>query len=290
VIIDDLWGDVPWLQAAWEGSDAELVEQMRSVHSWLGVPLIAKGELIGVLRIDHVEPRHFTQHHAQQVLAFANQAAIAIENARLYEQAQRAAAIEERQRLSRELHDSVSQALYGIVLGARTAFALLERDPQAAADPLRYVLSLGETALAEMRALIFELRPDSLATEGLVPALSRQMDLIGARHRLAMDAELGDEPTLPLNVKETLYRIAQEALNNIARHAQAQRVVLRLRSELDGVTLEISDDGRGFDVSAPHAGHLGLQSIRERAERLGGTCLIQSIPGQGATVRIYIPA
>ena len=289
VLIDDLWADVPWLQAAWVGWDGELIDYLRSVHSWLGVPLIAKGELIGVLRIDHVEPGHFSKRHAEQALAFANQAAVAIENARLYEQAQRAAALEERQRLSRELHDSVSQALYGIVLGTRTATTLLERNAQAAADPLRYVLSLAETSLAEMRALIFELRPDSLQTEGVVAALSRQIDLLRARHGLAIEADLGDEPDAPLNVKEALYRIAQEALHNIVSHAEAQRVTLRLRLERDSIALEISDDGRGFDASAQHPGHLGLRSMQERAERLRGSCQIQSVPGQGSTIRVRVP-
>jgi len=271
------------------GWDGELTDHLHSVHSWLGIPLIAKGELIGVLRIDHVEPDHFSKRHAEQALAFANQAAVAIENARLYEQAQRAATLEERQRLSRELHDSVSQALYGIVLGTRTAVVLLERNAQAAADPLKYVLTLAETSLAEMRALIFELRPDSLQTEGVVAALSRQIDLLGARHGLAFEVDLGDEPDVPLNVKEALYRIAQEALHNIVSHAEAQRVTVRLRLERDSIALEISDDGRGFDASALHPGHLGLRSMQERAERLRGSCQILSVPGQGSTINARVP-
>lgn len=290
VIIDDVWADSPWLQAVWEGWDEELVRYFQSLHSWLGVPLIAKGEFIGLLRLDHDEAGHFTHRHAQQALAFANHAAIAIENAQLYEQAQRAAAIEERQRLSRELHDSVSQALYGIVLGARTAQALLDRDPQAAAEPVQYVLALADDALVEMRALIFELRPDSLEKEGLVAALSRQSDLMKARYKLVIDAALCEEPTLPLNAKEALYRITQEALNNVARHSQAQRVTLCLQSAPDGVTLEISDDGRGFDASVSRTGHIGLESMRERAERLKATFEIASSPGQGTTVRTHIPA
>ncbi len=286
VMIDDLGDEIPWLQTAWEGWDKEWVE---SVRSWLGVPLIAKGELAGMLWLDHVEPGHFTEHHAQQALAFANQAAVAIENARLYEQAQRAATMEERQRLSRELHDSISQALYGIVLGARTATRLLEHDLPAAAEPLQYVLNLAETALAEMRAMIFELRPDSLKTDGLIPALSRQMDLISARHGLVMSAELGEEPALPLPAKEALYRIAQQALHNTASHAQARCVSVRLAAEPEGVTLEISDDGCGFDPTALHPGHMGLQSMQERAESVQGACLIESSPGQGTTVRVHIP-
>jgi len=289
VIIGNLWADDPLLQAMWVAQDTELIEYLRSVHSWLGVPLIAKGNLIGILRIDHIEPGHFSQHHAQQALAFANHAAIAIENARLYEQAQRAATLEERQRLSRELHDSVSQALYGIVLGARTAATLLERDPQAAASPMQYVLSLAETALAEMRALIFELRPDFLEAEGLIAALSRHLDLISARHGLTMNVVLGEEPVLPLNVKEALYRIAQEAVNNIAKHAHAQHVTVRMRSQSDGITLDVSDDGRGFDTSALSPGHMGLRSMQERVERARGRFHIESAIGRGTRIVVQIP-
>jgi signal transduction histidine kinase len=154
-------------------------------------------------------------------MAIANQAAVAIENARLYEQAQALAVLEERQRLARELHDSVSQALYGISLGAHTARTLLERDPGKLAEPLGYVLSQAETALMEMRALIFELRPESLETEGLVAALSRQAVALHARHGIEVSAELGDEPDLPLKVKQELYRFAQEALHNTVKHARA---------------------------------------------------------------------
>src|SRR5690606_4762228 len=145
------------------------------------------------------------------------------ENARLYEQALSLAALEERQRLARELHDSVSQALYGIALGARTARTLLDRAELAAeqtetlASPLDYVLSLAEAALTEMRALIFELRPESLAMEGLVVALTRQGDALEARHNVAVTTAFGPEPELPLSTKEALFRVAQEALHNVVK-------------------------------------------------------------------------
>jgi signal transduction histidine kinase len=123
----------------------------------------------------------------------------------------------------------------------------------------------------------------------LLVALARQIDLMSARHGLAMDADLGEEPDLQLDAKEALYRIAQEALNNIANHAQAQHVSVHLRTEPHGVILEISDDGRGFDTAMPHPGHIGLQSMRERAERARGTFDIESALGQGTRIHARIP-
>ena len=208
----------------------------------------------------------------------------------LNEQGQKVAALEERQRLARELHDSVSQALYGIALGARTAHTLLEGDPPRAKEPLDYVLSLAEAGIAEMRALIFELRPESLAQEGLAAALGKQAAAARARFGLQVDAEVGEEPALPLEAKTALYRIAQEALHNTLKHAQASRVTLRLAQEDARVELEVADDGKGFDPTRDFPGHLGLQSMRERMERLGGTLGIDSAPGQGTCVRAEVPA
>ncbi|MCI0396762.1 MAG: sensor histidine kinase [Chloroflexi bacterium] len=221
----------------------------------------------------------------------ANQVAIAIENARLYEQAQQLAALQERQKLARELHDSVSQALYGIARGARTARVQLDRDPSRAAEPLDYVLSLAEAGLAEMRALIFELRPESLAAEGLVAALEKQAASLRARHHLKVQTTFGPEPETTLEVKQTLYRIAQEATHNIVKHARAGRVTLRLQQSGEEIILEIGDDGVGFDTGGAFPGHLGLRSMRERAERCGGALVVDSAPGQGTRVhvRVYGP-
>jgi signal transduction histidine kinase len=220
---------------------------------------------------------------------FARQAAVAIENARLYGQAQGLAVLEERQRLARELHDSVSQALYGISLGARTARTLAERDPGRVIAPLDYVLSLAEAGQAEMRALIFELRPESLAEEGLVAALEKQAGSLRARHNLAVEFDLAAEPELPLAAKEALYRIAQEALHNTVKHARADRVRLRLGHDGAVCALEVSDNGRGFDATGSFPGHLGLRSMRERVERLGGTFSIASGPGEGTRIRAELP-
>jgi signal transduction histidine kinase len=238
--------------------------------------------------ISHPEQGVYTDHHAQLATAMANYAAIAIENARLHEQTRSVAALEERQRLARELHDSVSQALYGIGLGAQTARALLERDPSRAVDPLNYVLQLAEAGLAEMRALIFELRPESLATEGLVAALEKQTAATRARYGISVAADLPSEPDLPLAEKEALYRIAQEAMHNTVKHARATRIELTLDPRTT-VLLRVRDDGVGFDPEGSFPGHLGLRSMRERIERLGGTLSIESTRGQGTTITATLP-
>jgi signal transduction histidine kinase len=199
------------------------------------------------------------------------------------------AALEERQRLARELHDSVSQALYGIALGARTARTQLERDPAKVAEPLDYVLSLAEVGLSEMRALIFELRPASLQNEGLVVALTKQADALRARHKLEIVTAFCPEPDISLDTKEALYRIAQEALQNIAKHASATRVELLMQMEPERLTLEIKDNGKGFDTSREFPGHLGMKSMPERAAQIGGEFHIQSQPGAGTVITVAIP-
>ncbi|MGH9197115.1 MAG: sensor histidine kinase, partial [Acidimicrobiia bacterium] len=178
---------------------------------------------------------------------------------------------------------------YGIALGARTARALIDRDPAQAVEPLDYVLSLADAGLAEMRALIFELRPETLETEGLLPALTKQIDSVRARHGLEIQTEWCDEPDFSFEIKETVYRIAQESLNNIVKHAKARRVDLRLSCGDDEIGLEVSDDGVGFASEETFPGHLGLRSMRERAMRLGGTLLVESAPSQGTRIRAYIP-
>ena len=194
----------------------------------------------------------------------------------------------ERRRLARELDDAVVQALYGMVLGARAARILLDRAPGQAAEPIDYVLSLAEAGLAEARALIFDLRPESLETEGLVAALTKQAAPLSARHGIEVHTNLCDEPELPLDSKEALYRIAQEAMHNTVKHAQASRVDVRLAHQVGTVMLEVCDDGKGFDPTGSLPGHLGLRSMRERATQLGGRLEIESAPGRGTCVRAAI--
>ncbi|MCU0497103.1 MAG: GAF domain-containing sensor histidine kinase [Anaerolineae bacterium] len=199
------------------------------------------------------------------------------------------AALEERTRLARELHDSVSQALYGIGLGARTAKALMTRDPSRLQEPLDYVLSLAEAGLTEMRALIFELRPESLEQEGLISVLSKQAASLETRHGIKVQTSFGEEPALSMGVKESVYRIAREALHNTVKHAQASEVKLTLLREAGGYRLEIVDNGGGFDTQRDFRGHLGLKSMEERTRSLGGVLSIESAPGVGTRIEVWIP-
>jgi PAS domain S-box-containing protein len=287
VIFDDLWDENDLSPTIHTQRTGLMGDNFGYARSWLGVPLLVKDRLIGVLTVDHELPHQFNSQDAQFVLAFANQVAVALDNARLYERAQTVAALEERQRLARELHDSVSQALYGIALGARTARTLLDR-PETKKDelnnPLDYVLSLSEAGLAEMRALIFELRPESLETEGLIAALNKQADALRARHHVEVVLELCEEPPLPIGTKVSLYRVAQEALNNTVKHAHASRIDIRMACEDGLLRLAVEDDGTGFDPHQEFPGHLGLQSMRERMEGLGGQLSIESAPEAGTRV------
>ena len=208
----------------------------------------------------------------------------------LYEQAQELAALQERQRLARELHDSVSQALYGISLWAHTVREALESsEPEQAEAAIEDVLTLAEAGLAEMHALIFELRPESLETEGLVAALTKQVEALRARYKLTVEADLVDEPDLSLEKKEALYRIAQEALHNIVKHARASNVFLRLARQEREVFLEVCDNGKGFDPTGPFPGHLGVRSMRERVTKIDGTLTIKSAAGQGTCIHVRVP-
>ena len=285
VILDDIHDDSPLAAAIQE----RFGERIRTIYpymrSWMSIPLVVKDNAIGLISLQSSQPGYYTERSARIATAIAALAAIALENARLYEQAQDRAALDERQRLARELHDSVSQALYGIALGARTARALLARDPTQAAEPLDYMLSLTDTAMEEMRALILELRPESLEREGLASALRKLAEATQHRQRLIVQAHICNEPAIALEAKQAFYRIAQEALHNIIKHANATTIDLTLETAPDAVTLTVADDGAGFDTSASFPGHLGLRSMRERMARLGGDLTITSTPGQGATIR-----
>ena len=254
------------------------------------LPLVSRGRALGAIFFCFLPDGEPGEDERVFLRAVADGAAVAVENARLFADAREKAALEERQRLARELHDSVSQALYGIALGSKTARELVDGDPARAAEPLDYVLSLAEAGLAEMRALIFELRPESLEQEGLVAALEKQAAALYARHNIEVDAGLCDEPEASLQAKEALYRIAQEALHNTVKHSRAKKVGMGLSWDDGRVTVEISDDGMGFDATDDFPGHLGLRSMLERTARLGGAFEVRSTPGSGTTVRASVPS
>jgi PAS domain S-box-containing protein len=253
------------------------------------LPLVSRYRTVGAIFFCFLPGEEPGEDEKVFLRAVADQTAVALENAHLLSEARGKAALEERQRLARELHDSVSQALYGIALGARTARKLVDQNPQLATDPLDYVLSLADAGLAEMRALIFELRPESLETEGLVAALEKQAAALRARHEISVETSLCEEPTASVEVKEAIYRIAQEALHNTVKHARANGVGLELVCDEGSLTLEVSDDGVGFDAGGEFPGHLGLRSMRERAQRVGGTLTVETSPGGGTRIRARIP-
>lgn len=262
----------------------------RGCTSATAVPLRVKDRVVGALTCYSVSPDPLSISDQSLLTTIADQVAVAVENARLYVQSRDLAALEERQRLARELHDSVSQALYGIALGARTARELLDRDPAQVVEPLEYVLTQAQAGLTEMRALIFELRPEALETQGLVTALIKHTESLQVRHGIAVHTHLCVEPDIPLAAKEALHRIAQEAMHNILKHARARNVELHLECDGEGIALFISDDGAGFDPGGLFPGHLGLRTMRERATRLGGTLQVESSPGSGTRIRVRVPA
>jgi signal transduction histidine kinase len=261
------------------------------ILSWIAAPLVTNDRRAGLLVIGCSQAHAYDQSHANLLRAFANQAAAAIENAQLRRQEAIAAAAAERARLARELHDSVSQALFGISLGTRTTRELIPTNTQQALASTDYVLNLTDGALAEMRALIFELRPENLVTEGLLVALQKQVAALCKRHNLdaSITAMLG-EPALSIECKEALYRITLEALQNTIKHAQATQVQVRLNSDDASATLEVRDNGKGFDTEAKPEGHYGLISMRERAERCGATFEVEGQPGRGTLIRVRMPA
>jgi signal transduction histidine kinase len=208
----------------------------------------------------------------------------------LRRQAGELAAGEERAHLARELHDSVTQALFSMTLVSRSVEMLLDRDTDAARAQLGQLRELQREALAEMRALIFELRPGNLEQDGLVRALKTHAAALQGRLGLPIVVESDLPERLPLPAEEVLYRIAQEALHNVVKHASAHQVRVDVRRNADHVRLRVTDDGKGFDPDAVPDGHLGLAGMRARAERVGAQFTCTSRVGEGATVEVAVSA
>ncbi len=297
-----------------------------AVAAW---PLLRESTAIGAMCCHFPPGRDPGEADITLLEVIAGHASCAVENDRQQGATQERSVREERQRISRELHDSVSQALYGIALGARTAREMLERDMDSAepvgrieaaspaegavwvdpaggheavgevvdlaelaelAEPIEYIRRLADAAIAETRTLLCRLRPESLETEGLVAALTQHIEALRARYGITTEAKLDAEPETTPEAKHALYRIAQESLHNIAKHSQARNVRLHLLNEPGAVTLTVADDGVGFDCKGSFPGHLGLLSMRERAREVGGTLNVDSRPGQGSRIRARVPA
>lgn len=250
----------------------------------VAVPILIKDEVYGGLVLYYDAPRAFSHDEIELATMFADQATLAIENARLKEQATQAAAASERNRLARDLHDAVTQAIFSANLIADALPQVWERDPQEGRRGLAQLRQLTRGALAELRTLLFELRPAALLDKPLPDLLRQLTEAMANRSRVAITFEAKGTCTVPPAVHVALYRIAQEALNNVTKHAEARQVTVLLRCSPRRLVLRIQDDGRGFDVSAVKADHLGTAIMRERARSIGATCRLVSQVGSGTQV------
>ena len=264
-----------------------LIEQRGAV---LAVPLLVKGEIYGELVLYYPTPRRISQEEMELAVTLADHAALAIENARLRTQVRQAAAAAERNRLARDLHDSVTQALYSMTLYAEAAGMAMSAGKQGAvAQNLQELRNMAREAMLDMRMLLFELHPPVLEEEGLVAALQARLAAVEARAGLQAEVHAEGDRRLPLALEEELFWIAEEALNNAVKHAKAQQITVHLRFDDAGVCIEVKDDGPGFDVaSAKQGGGMGMRGIEERVRRIKGKLDIVSTPEKGTTVRVAV--
>ncbi len=260
------------------------VQQSHLIRSCLSAPVLIGGEVIGFINVNSFTPQFFT-NQGDTLQTFANQAAVAIRNAWLYQQAQKLAALEERQRLARDLHDAVSQTLFSASVIAESLPRLWERDAGKVQPKLLQLSRLNRGALAEMRTLLLELRPAALLNTSLGDLVTQLAEAIKGRREIAISLDVHDHQPLPPDVHIALYRIIQEALNNIMKHAQASVIQIRVQSKPQQVEVQIKDNGRGFDVPTRSAG-LGLGTMHERATAIGAELAISSQVGEGTVVAI----
>jgi PAS domain S-box-containing protein len=291
ISLDDVEGDTPLLRAFLESSVNPELRAFDHARSWIGIPLVFRGQVTGLLSLTHSEPGFYLQSHNRLAMTIADQVAIAIENARLYEQAQNLAVLEERNRIARELHDSVTQLLYGITLYCTaTSRSIRGGNYTQVEQNLDEIKDNALQALQEMRLLILELNPPLLQKAGLVAALQASLEVIETRTGLETELKIADVDRLPRAVETELYRIAMEALNNLVRYAHARKVTVDLSTNDGHVCLEICDNGVGFDLSrANSSGGMGLHNMEQRARQIGGRLEINSTPGAGTRIRIDAP-
>jgi signal transduction histidine kinase len=284
--IANVWSEEPqaqFLRSLLVDGAAVLLKEMQS---WMWVPLAVRGRLIGGIGVAHEQQDYFTSHHADLALSVANQAGITMINTELNGQAQALAVLEERQRLARDLHDAVNQSLFSAGLIAEALPRLWDLDQQDARRSLEDLRLLIRGALAEMRALLAELRPSTLADSNLSDLLRIQGNAFSGRTNVPVALTVTGEFSLPAEVKVAFYRVCQEALKNIAKHANASHVEMELKQAGAVIELRICDDGQGFDTRQTFSGHYGLGMMRERAETAGALLSVVSRPGQGTELTI----
>jgi signal transduction histidine kinase len=263
-----------------------------NMRSFLGVPIVADDEVIGAFYLTEKEGAEAFDEADQQLIGLlAAHAAIAITNARLYERSRELSVLSERNRLALELHDVVSQKLFSVMLTAEAAATQLDRDPPAAREQVDRVRVLAREALDELRSLILGLRPPELERDGLEGTVRKEAEMLGRVH--GVEVEVDSDGTIEAGGDSgerelAVLRIVHEALQNAVRHARPKRIVVRL----DRSGVEVRDDGVGFEPERAElrSRHLGLTSMEERAQELGGELEIRSAPGAGTTVRLTVPS
>jgi signal transduction histidine kinase len=253
-------------------------------------PLRAGSKMYGLLLL--LRTTNYTLEEQELAISLADHIGKAAEKHVLFQQSQQLALLEERQRLARELHDSITQLLYGLVMLTEAGQTQLE-GKGAQPDVARHTfVRIGETArqvIKEIRLFIHQLRPSALEQEGLVGAIQLRLAAVEGRADIQTRLQADETIRLPRMVEESLYQVTQEALNNTLRHAQATSVTVTLQQHDDYVLLEICDNGSGFDPHAHRTGGMGLENMQVRVQNLGGTIDLLSTPGQGTTVRVVVP-
>jgi two-component system nitrate/nitrite sensor histidine kinase NarX len=257
---------------------------LKDAQSWMWVPLAVKGRVIAVIGLAHSEQDYFKARHAGMAMTIANQAAIALVNVELFGAAQSLAILQERQRLARNLHDAVNQSLFSAGLIAESLPGLWEQDQEDARRSLDDLRNLTRGAIAEMRMMVSELRPLALIDSNLGDLLHQLADAFTGRTNIHVALTITGEDILASEVQVTVYRICQEGLNNIARHAAASRVKVKLQYTAGKVDMRIQDNGRGFDANLSSPGHYGLSMMNERAQAIGAKLEIISQPGKGTEI------
>ncbi|NJN82295.1 MAG: PAS domain S-box protein [Caldilineaceae bacterium] len=264
------------------------IEQWTAVlqesKSWLCLPLRVGERVMGYLHIVHRAPNHYEEETIDVARTFANQLAVAIDNIHLTDQARQAAAAEERSRIARDLHDSVTQTLFSASVLAEATPLLWNKNEQIARQNMEKLSALIRTALAEMRSLLHELRSDDLSNQPLELLIQTLAETTRLRSHVEIATHVESDREPAPEIAMTFYRIAQEALNNVAKHAEATQVEISFTEDASGLRLCIQDDGRGFDPQNILEGHMGLTIMGERAAKIGGKLQIQSRPGQGTEI------
>jgi len=272
--------------------DARSSALYRTTRAWMALPLKFRDEVLGVLRVDHQEPGYFVPERARLLMAIGSQAALAIHHSELLANEREVAVISERNRIARDLHDAVSQTLFAANVMAGTLVAAAERGSAADMASLRVqanmLAQLTQGALAEMRMLMFELRPDALMQARLADLLQQVIGALRCRGDFSVECRLAPTDPLSGEVRAQVYRIAQEAIGNVARHSGATHVTVEWVVEPQRAMLRIADDGKGFEASQQRPGHFGLDNMRSRAAEIGATLTLKSAPGEGSEVRLEL--